>query len=72
MNHNKYEIYGMYLSFEKDIKGIEEEIKKIPTQTNAGHSKIGYMSEELRSLKGDLMKVVEKHKKYIQEEKEKL
>ena len=72
MTHRKYEIYNMYLSFERDIDNIENEIKKIPLQTIGGHSKIGYMTEELRDLQGELLKVVDKYRQYINTKKEKL
>lgn len=70
MTHRKYETFKMYLSFESDIERIEEEIKKIPTQTSGGHSKIGYMSSELENLKNDLLEVTKKHRQNICKDKE--
>jgi len=72
MTQRDYEIYNMYLSFEKDMNTIENEIKDIPLQTARGHSKIGYMTDELRNLRGDLLKVVAKYKQDINNKKEKL
>lgn len=72
MEHRKYEIYKMYLSFENDINDIEKHINEIPTQTNGGHSKIGYMSEELRELKEDLILITSKYRNKIEKKKKSL
>lgn len=72
MELRKYEEYKMFLSFEQDIKNIERYINEIPVQTGAGHSKIGYMTTELNTLRCDLLEITKKHKEMIENLKQNL
>ena len=72
MTQLEFKTYRKYLSFEKDIANIEKDIIDMPKQTRDGSSEIGYMSEELREFKRDMLNVIDKYKNKIELLKEEL
>lgn len=72
MEKVQYEKYKLITSFEDRLEDIRNWINKKPIQLNAGHSKIGYMSDEIKQLNEDLNRVIDMHKEIAKLKKQTL
>ena len=72
MTNSQYEEYKKVESFKSKCVALKLEIEGISNQVSGGHSKIGYMREEVQEMKKELIQIIDKNIQLAEDLKEKI